>query len=341
MAGDRFQTQESDDSVNSLSACLFCGGVGVVRHRNLVDRLKGIPGRWDQRWCSSCRLLWLDPMPTPSEVPALYHRYFSEFQTATTWAPSATSKAGSVRHRFGRVWPLKSRRDALRHQSTYYLTGETPGRLLEFGCGNGRRLASIQALGWTDSIGQEVDPVARNAAENRGLTVFGNSIPELELANGSFDVATSWHVIEHMVDPERDLAAILQLLRPGGKLISMLPNSASINAVVFGRYWHQLDPPRHVRLYCPPSITQLLERAGFVDIHVRTSSLNDEGIAALSTQAALRRIPARPRWSIAKVTGIIFQTFATATMSARRGRGEDIEVVAYRPLVVDGCPTSA
>ena len=52
-------------------------------------------------------------------------------------------------------------------------------------------------------------------------------ITDLDLPPESFDVATIWHVLEHVPDPAAVLRKVRSLLRPGGILAVAVPNEAN------------------------------------------------------------------------------------------------------------------
>src|SRR5262249_20209517 len=65
--------------VRSVATCYLCGTEGYELYRGLRDRLFGAPGSWDLRRCpnSKCGLIWLDPMPTETDIHRLYATYYT------------------------------------------------------------------------------------------------------------------------------------------------------------------------------------------------------------------------------------------------------------------------
>src|SRR5438477_10042475 len=59
--------------------CCLCGGRGEVIHSALPDRLFDAPGVWNLKQCSnsSCRLIWLDPMPLTQDLGKAYTSYYT------------------------------------------------------------------------------------------------------------------------------------------------------------------------------------------------------------------------------------------------------------------------
>jgi predicted SAM-dependent methyltransferase len=90
-------------------------------------------------------------------------------------------------------------------------------------------------------------------------------------ADKRFDAVTMSHVIEHLHDPLRTLRECRRILKPGGRLSIVTPNIESRGHRRYRRNWMHLDPPRHLHLFGPAALRVLVERAGFVELSVRTS----------------------------------------------------------------------
>ncbi len=238
------------------------------------DRLTARAGRWDVAECAGCGLWWIAPPPAPDAVATFYGQYHTH--TASTGRASgfqAAMAAVAVRHRlFSRPtvqrWLLNSTR---RHPSrlsarlVQYLTLALPIRphpdhrtLLDIGAGNGWFLRMMEDLGW-DVQGCEPDPVAAQVAMDRAqVRVHPSALTPDLWPPGTFSAITMRHVIEHVLDPVEVLDTCATLLEPGGWLSILCPNTSSRGAQRFGPYWRGLEVPRHVRLYNPANLAQLL-----------------------------------------------------------------------------------
>jgi 2-polyprenyl-3-methyl-5-hydroxy-6-metoxy-1,4-benzoquinol methylase len=137
------------------------------------------------------------------------------------------------------------------------------GRLLDVGCGSGTFLERMRDFGW-QVAGVEPDPKAREAARARlgpDLTLV-ESLENEALHVDSFDAVTLSHVIEHVPDPVDTLRKCQRLLIPGGLLVCVTPNTASLGARSFGKGWLHWDPPRHLHLFDPATLERALSDAG-------------------------------------------------------------------------------
>jgi len=140
---------------------------------------------------------------------------------------------------------------------------------LDVGCGAGERLEQMRGLGWTVS-GLDFDEKAVGVAKARGLDVSCGTIPGIWFPPETFDVVTMNHVIEHVPDPIELLKECYRILKPGGKVVLTTPNSSSWGHKFFREHWRGLEPPRHLHIFGPSSIEQILKRAGFDAVIVRT-----------------------------------------------------------------------
>lgn len=139
--------------------------------------------------------------------------------------------------------------------------------LLDVGCGAGGSLKKLSAYART-ALGVEPQRLARSLAENLGLEVCEDLsvVPE-----ASCDVATLFHVYEHITDPIEFLKQVRKRIRPGGRvlievphsgdfLISFLANSAFMNH----SFWSE-----HIILHSRTTLERFTKEAGFVNPVIR------------------------------------------------------------------------
>jgi 2-polyprenyl-3-methyl-5-hydroxy-6-metoxy-1,4-benzoquinol methylase len=246
------------------------------------------PGHWQLQRCTACHTSYVDPRPTPQSIARAYQTYFTHTADALPAQPGSTPPArrwgywakacvngyrnarwGMAlapssawgRHLIGLVWPMRSLTIALmRHLPP---RPPRPGaRLLDVGCGNGDFLDRARAAGWQVQ-GVDFDAQAVASARAKGLDVRVGGLDQLLGQVEAFDCVTCSHVIEHVHDPARWLKDMHTLLRADGRLWLQTPNINSIGHAHFGPDWLALDPPRHLVLFTPASLTALMEQCGF------------------------------------------------------------------------------
>ncbi len=92
-------------------------------------------------------------------------------------------------------------------------------------CRHRRRPFLVTAQqGGFEVAGTEVSAAGANYARERGFEVHLGQITDLDLPAESFEIATIWHVLEHVPDPAAVLRKVHSLLRPGGVLVVAVPN---------------------------------------------------------------------------------------------------------------------
>ncbi|MGE5248067.1 MAG: class I SAM-dependent methyltransferase [Verrucomicrobiota bacterium] len=137
------------------------------------------------------------------------------------------------------------------------------GRLLDVGCGRGLFLRVMRVAGW-EVAGVEADAeVSRKISEAHGLDVRSGDPGRWGFADGSFDVVTLHHVLEHVARPAEIIRHCRRLLRDGGLLLAAVPNRDSVQAAVGGARWFHLDVPFHLHHFTAAGLSDLLRRSGF------------------------------------------------------------------------------
>ena len=247
------------------------------------DRSFGASGEWSLRRCPlpACRLIWLDPQPIPEDIGKAYQTYYTHDQPAPGTSLIRDAVYGVwnsyLRVRFGYktgtgpAWrtlfaPLALAHpggmDELDSAAMYLRAPRGPAKVLDVGCGSGVLLARMKSLGW-ETEGVEIDPGGVEAARARGVTVHQGQLADAQFPDNHFDAVHSAHVIEHVYDPVALLKECYRILKPGGTLVIITPNTAGWGHRLFGRAWLNLDPPRHLILFNTSTLRVAAEKHGF------------------------------------------------------------------------------
>jgi 2-polyprenyl-3-methyl-5-hydroxy-6-metoxy-1,4-benzoquinol methylase len=133
--------------------------------------------------------------------------------------------------------------------------GDLPptGRLLDFGCGHGAFIKTIQQVhpGWT-AAGFDSNPSYREEV----MAIPGVESYDIEnLPDGPFDLITAIYVMEHVTQPVQTLLALKARLNDDGRLMFVVPH------FVYNAF--DLMVVDHLSHFTRSAVAQLAQRAGF------------------------------------------------------------------------------
>lgn len=271
--------------------CLLCGRAGEFLYRDLKDSLFGAPGSWALKECRNpqCRILWLDPLPTREDLGKAYHNYHTHLSRESNVRKIIFSLVKRVVTLFEIPFLVMSGLYRQRRQARFmFLTGVTPGKLLDVGCGGGRFLNRMKKKGWIVE-GAETDPkAAERVFKKYQIPVKAGDLYQAKYPSASFDAVTLSHMIEHDLDPLKLLREVFRVLKPNGTMVVLTPNIVSLGHRKFGKNWRGLEPPRHIHLFSPNSLRTCAEKEGFSDrdLSVRTFSSDSAGVYQASMELA-------------------------------------------------------
>lgn len=183
--------------------------------------------------CRACGVATTDPWPSVAELDAAYASWYRPAEGRFSGLGDRVLRRTRARlaQRIDRVAPA--------------------GPVLDVGAGDGALLAALDARG-REAIGLE-----RHAS---GPIIRAGELEEEEA--GAWAAVVLWHSLEHLREPGRAIAAAPALLRPGGIVIVAVPNSASLQARLFGDRWLALDLPRHLAHLTAAALLQKLRAEG-------------------------------------------------------------------------------
>lgn len=194
--------------------------------------------------CAQCRLRTLFPLPETSAIEQAYTKVKDD--EYVTIEPSRHIAFNKLLHRLQKFT-------------------HPPGKLLDVGCYTGVFPLAASHAGW-DAFGIDPSQWATSIASQRlpGKIKQGY-LAEDTFPAGSFDVVTSWDVIEHVTNPSKEIELMARLLRPGGWLfLSTMASEASIVKILGARWpWYM---PMHLFYFTPKTLNAFIEEAG-LDLH--------------------------------------------------------------------------
>jgi len=123
--------------------------------------------------------------------------------------------------------------------------------VIDYGCGGGYLLKQINC---GERVGIEVNDTARKTADSIGIRTVASAA---ELPNNLADVIISNNALEHTARPLNELKDLFPKLKPGGRIVFVVPNESII--------WKYApnDVNQHLYAWSPMSIGNLFNHAGF------------------------------------------------------------------------------
>jgi SAM-dependent methyltransferase len=164
--------------------------------------------------------------------------------------------------------PDGNQRDLLNEKETFLtkvseileeLENKKPGKILDFGCGLGWILSTIDSR-W-EKHGLEISEFAGVHASQFAKVYVGDY---LDYTESNFDVVVMNHVIEHMQNPLQTIEYIHSKLTQGGTLIIGTPDFDSAAARRYKSKFRMLHDDTHISLFSVDSMRRLLRDSGFV-----------------------------------------------------------------------------
>jgi SAM-dependent methyltransferase len=268
--------------METVEQCTLCGGIEFCSFLKGRDRLHGIGGDFQLEKCLGCGLIFVNPRPDKEEMKRFYPAEYGPH--AETTGPSHPHRLSSLKRCMYSLfynYPSGDGKNGVllktlllpvkwaAVRNTIPFQGD--GRILDVGAGSGSFLASMKVLGW-DPYGVDINPQAVERARGLGLKMFQGEIQDAPFAARFFDVITLRAVLEHVHQPVETLHAVHRVLKDRGSVYVVVPNIASLNFRLFGRFWYALEVPRHLYAYSPDVMKRLAEKTGFQVLSMRFRS---------------------------------------------------------------------
>jgi SAM-dependent methyltransferase len=136
------------------------------------------------------------------------------------------------------------------------------GSILDIGCASGFFLESLGNT-W-NRYGLELSSLAAlRARERAGIIVHEGDIGSARFADNSFDVVSSFDVLEHLSKPMPTFSEVRRVLKPGGWFLMGTGDVGSFTARAAGSRWTYMCIPEHLSFFSSRSLRKALGRAEF------------------------------------------------------------------------------
>jgi len=218
-------------------ACVVCDG----RDRALVARENNL----DIVRCTGCGYVFVNPRPGLADLNDFYEEYYPDQEgLPESWGGEMSAIFTSV---FQQITSTR-----------------TGGRILDIGSSYGHFLSQFDPSAW-DATG--VDPSSNAIGYSREhyphITAHAANFEDVELEAESFDVITSFYVLEHVFDPRAMMQRIHSLLVGDGLAIIRIPYTRPF--FPFARMLRRplMYAPMHLNDFAPGHFEQMCRNIGF------------------------------------------------------------------------------
>lgn len=231
--------------------------------------------------CSNCGFRFTNPRPGAGELGKYYE--------STDYISHSDIRKGLFASVYQQV-----RKYTLGRKRAMISKFQPGGELLDIGCATGQFLNYMSEYGW-NVTGIEPDEKTRT----RAISEYGLKVlPEEGLntiRNGTFDLITMWHVLEHVSDLNGRMEQLRNLLKSQGTLIIAVPNCDAYDAVKYRAFWAGYDLPRHLYHFAKSDMKLLAEKHGFTIVTILPMKFDAYYVSLLSEKyksGRMRWLPA-------------------------------------------------
>lgn len=270
----------------SNPSCPICGTIAKPIFTNLKDYMNNIDYRGQLYGCKNimCEHLFVFPAPDKETISSFYTSYYTHKELPDNNQLSRVKTFFiKVIGKINQLLGVGQERKAL-DRMLLNAPSKDNNKFLEIGCGSGKRLVTLRALGW-DVTGQEIDQGAKRIHEKNELNIYYDELPSIAFESNYFDAIGMNHVIEHLSNPNEVLHECFRILKKEGTLVIVTPNSNALGGKLFKKYWSSYDFPRHLNIFSERSLISCALHEGFEIVESKTSACHASSTTSLSIES--------------------------------------------------------
>ena len=198
--------------------------------------------------CLRCGFVYADVAATQADYDAYYAR-FSKYDDAAT--STGSGESSDDRSRLA---------ETARILEQFVPSRET--RILDIGCAGGGLLAALQQLGYCNLVGVDPSPSCARQTRERTGEAYHAWITSLPAEIGTFRCVTLSHVMEHVLDVQAAIVALLPLLREGAVVYLETPDAARYADHIYAPF--QDFNTEHINHFSARSLDNAMQRRGYI-----------------------------------------------------------------------------
>jgi 2-polyprenyl-3-methyl-5-hydroxy-6-metoxy-1,4-benzoquinol methylase len=252
----------------NIDSCPICKSnkSSIILKTDIDTKLQDIVLNINQ--CSNCKHNYTNPITAPEFLNEIYSKFYYSYNYDIE--QYKTSEKSTFKK-----WYFEKY-----HSKNYFIKGfiwligkqlagyPTPRRsyekikVLDIGCGNGVLLNFLKSVGF-ETYGLELSPSAVNTAVKNGHICKLGTFDNVKYQDKFFSAITLIHVLEHFMDPVKELTEINRILEDNGELVIVVPNFNYVDRFIFNKYWMALLASEHFQQFTFESLKNLVETVGF------------------------------------------------------------------------------
>lgn len=194
-------------------------------------------GRW---LCAGCGAMGYIKEPTSEELVKIYEKAWKDSNDSGRFAAGTTSKR------------------IAKSLISLFCGDLVRGTCLDYGGGHGEFAKALLGCKVESVCVLEPFGPKQNIQGLDWVSSWSELPPERK-----FDWIFMLEVIEHLLDPVKELSKIRRRLTFGGKLAITTPNTRGWRSIKEGPKWLEVRNPAHINLFSPLAIKSCLQQSGF------------------------------------------------------------------------------
>ncbi len=249
------------------TTCLICQSDRLIPKKNYEDAYLC--------QCLSCSFVFSQRIPTQKELKNHYEKYGRDDYLS----PITINRYNELLDEFEKY--------------------RKTNKILDVGCGIGYFLEVAKQRGW-EVYGTEYTDKAVEICEAKGINMNQGKLSIDNYEPESFDIITSFEVIEHINNPIEEIQNFYSLLRKGGLTYVTTPNFNSLLRYRLKEKYDVICYPEHLSYYTPKTIKYLFCSIGFSKKKIETTGIsisrlkagkgvtNEKPVSQVSTDEKIR-----------------------------------------------------
>ncbi|MFT5777421.1 MAG: 2-polyprenyl-3-methyl-5-hydroxy-6-metoxy-1,4-benzoquinol methylase [Crocinitomicaceae bacterium] len=200
--------------------------------------------------CMECSFVFSERIPTKKELDAYYN---DEYEVTSFYSQITAARYNEL----------------LDYFEKFRLTN----KILDVGCGNGFFLEAAQKRGW-EVYGADFSKSSIEICKKKGIHMHEGILTSDAFPPDSFDVVTSFEVLEHINNPNEELGYINSFLRKNGIAYVTTPNFNALLRYRLGEKYDVINYPEHLTYYTRKTLKKVFQKNNFRALSIRTTGVS-------------------------------------------------------------------